>query len=108
MYAIQAKGENVMFLPDDVNELFNKFENAVYSANAVDKKTKQLIALSCSMMIDCKPCINYHYKEAIKAGATKEEIAGTLAICMSVNAGSKRAKYTQIISDLEHNKVGIE
>ena len=97
-----------MFLSDDVNELFNKFEDKVYSANALDKKAQQLIALSCSVMVDCKPCINYHYKEAVKAGATKEEIAGTLAVCLSVSAGSKRAKYAQVISDLEHNKSGTE
>jgi AhpD family alkylhydroperoxidase len=95
-----------MFLLKDVNELYNKFADKVYAANVLDKKTKELIALSCSVMADCVPCINQHYKEAVKAGATKDEIAETLAISMSVSAGSKRAKYTQVISDLEHDKAG--
>ena len=95
-----------MFLLKDVNELYNKFADKVYAANVLDKKTKELIALSCSVMADCVPCINSHYKEAVKAGATRDEIAEALAISMSVSAGSKRAKYTPVISDLEHNKVG--
>ena len=93
-----------MFLLKDVNELYDQFSNKVYAANLLDKKTKELIALSCSVMADCVPCINHHYKEAVKAGATKDEISEALAISMSVSAGSKRAKYTQVISDLEHDK----
>ncbi len=93
-----------MFLLKDVNELYNKFADKVYAANVLDKKTKELIALSCSVMADCVPCINSHYKEAVRAGATQEEIAEALAICMSVSAGSKRAKYIQVISNLEHEK----
>jgi AhpD family alkylhydroperoxidase len=102
---IISGGEN-MFLLEDVNELYNKFADKISAANVLDKKTKALIALSCSVMADCVPCINHHYKEAVKAGATKDEIAEALAISMSVSAGSKRAKYTPVINDLEHDKAG--
>jgi len=95
-----------MFLLKDVNELYDKFADNVYAANILDRKTKQLIALSCSVMADCVPCIHHHYREAVNAGATRNEIAEALAISMSVSAGSKRAKYTQVISDLEHDKAG--
>lgn len=96
-----------MFLLEDVHELYNKFADKVYAANVLDKKTKELIALSCSVMADCVPCIGHHYSEAVNAGATREEIAEALAISMSVSAGSKRAKYTQVVSDLEHDKEGF-
>ena len=94
-----------MFLLTEINELYNQFSDKAYEANILDKKTKELIAVSCSVMADCIPCINHHYKEAINAGATKEEISEALAISMSISAGSKKAKYSQVISDLEHNKV---
>jgi AhpD family alkylhydroperoxidase len=93
-----------MFLSKEVNDLYSQFADRVYAANVLDKKTKELIALSCSVMADCVPCINGHYKEAVKAGATRDEIAEALAISMSVSAGSKRAKYSPVISDLEQNK----
>ncbi len=94
-----------MFLLSEINMLYDQFSDKAYEANILDKKTKELIAVSCSVMADCIPCINHHYKEAINAGATKEEISEALAISMSISAGSKKAKYSQVISDLEHNKV---
>ena len=53
-------------------------------------------------MADCIPCIEYHYRMAVKTGASKEEIAETLAIAMSVSAGSKKAKYSVLINKLEN------
>jgi AhpD family alkylhydroperoxidase len=97
-----------MFLLKDVNELYDQFSNKVYAANLLDKKTKELIAVSCSVMADCVPCIKHHYQEAVKAGATKDEIAEALAISMSISAGSKKAKYAPVISELEGSKVGAE
>jgi AhpD family alkylhydroperoxidase len=95
-----------MFLLADVNELYDKFSDRVYSENVLDKKTKELIALSCSIMADCVPCIDHHYKAVVQAGANQEEIAEALAISMSVSAGSKRAKYGKVIADLEHDGAG--
>jgi AhpD family alkylhydroperoxidase len=93
-----------MFLLDEINKRYNSFSDKVYEANILDKKTKALIAVVCSVMADCVPCINHHYTHAVKAGATKEEISEALAISMSVSAGSKRAKYAPVISKLEHQK----
>ncbi len=90
-----------MFILKEIDELYEKFAGNVYKPGKLDGKTKQLIALSDSVMADCLPCIEYHYKMAVKAGASKEEIAESLAIAMSVSAGSKKAKYSAVIDKLE-------
>ena len=90
-----------MFLLKEIEELYENFAGPVYKPNILDGKTKELIALSNSIMADCIPCINYHYKKAKENGASKEEIAEALAISMSVSAGSKKAKYTSVINELE-------
>jgi AhpD family alkylhydroperoxidase len=90
-----------MFLLEEINKLYDTFSNAVSKPNALDRKTKELIAVSNSVMADCVPCINWHYAQALKCGATREEIAEALAIAMSVSAGSKRAKYSPVIEALE-------
>jgi AhpD family alkylhydroperoxidase len=90
-----------MFLLEEIDELYGKFSNSVYQPRILDAKTKELVALACSVMADCVPCIHYHYDKAVKAGATKEEIAEALAISMSVSAGSKKAKYNSVIEKLE-------
>jgi AhpD family alkylhydroperoxidase len=90
-----------MFILKEIDELYEKFASNVYKPNILDGKTKELIALSNSVMADCVPCIEYHYRKAVKAGASKEEMAESLAIAMSVSAGSKQAKYTSVIDRLE-------
>ncbi len=91
-----------MFLLNEVNDLYDAFSGKVYEENILNRKVKELIALSCSVMADCIPCINWHYNQAVEAGATKEEMAEAFAIAMSVCSGSKRAKYSELISDLGH------
>ena len=86
-----------MFLSKDVEQLYDKFAETVYQPNVLDVKTKELIAMACSVMADCVPCIEYHHKKAIEAGATKGDISETLAITMSISAGSKKAKYGSLI-----------
>jgi AhpD family alkylhydroperoxidase len=93
-----------MFLLNEINKLYDSFSDPVYAANILDKKTKELIAVACSVMADCTPCIEWHYQQAVLAGATGDEISEALAISMSVSSGSKRAKFGPVISKLEHEK----
>ena len=90
-----------MFLLKEIDELYDRFLDMAFQANVLDKKTKELIAIACSVMADCVPCIDWHYQQAVTAGATKEEISEALAIAMAVSAGSKRAKYSPVIGKLE-------
>ena len=90
-----------MFLLKEMDELWEQFSSDAYRPNILDSKTKEIIAVSNSIIADCLPCLRYHYKRAIKAGASKEEIAESIAIAMSISAGSKKAKYSPVINKLE-------
>ncbi len=94
-----------MFLLKEVEELLGKFIDKVYTPNVLDGKTKELIAISNAVMVDCIPCIDYHYKKAKEYGASKEEIAETLAIALAVSAGNKKAKYSKLIEDLSSTNI---
>jgi AhpD family alkylhydroperoxidase len=91
-----------MFLLKEINDLYDQFSNKVAAPGNLDKKTKELIAIACSVVADCAPCIEWHYGQAVTAGANREEISEALAVAMSVAAGSKRAKYGPIVEKLEH------
>jgi AhpD family alkylhydroperoxidase len=90
-----------MFLLKEMDELWEQFSSNAYKSNVLDGKTKEIIAVSNSIIADCQPCLEYHYKRAIIAGASKEEIAESIAIAMSISAGSKKAKYSPVINKLE-------
>jgi len=91
-----------MFLLKEIDQLYDRFSDSVYAAGHLDKKTKELIAIACSVSMDCVPCIEWHYRHAVQAGSTKEEISEALAVSMSISAGSKRAKYGPVVEKLDH------
>ena len=44
----------------------------------MDKKTEELVALGVSYGINCSACMEYHKKEAVKAGLTEEEMLAAI------------------------------
>ncbi|MGQ0286041.1 carboxymuconolactone decarboxylase family protein [Pasteurellaceae bacterium 22721_9_1] len=72
--------------------------NQAAAAEALDLKTRELIALAVAVTTRCESCISVHAAEAAKAGATESEIAGALATAIALNAG---AAYTYSLRALE-------
>ena len=56
--------------------------------NVLDAKTRELISIAVAITTRCDGCIGVHADAAIKAGATREEVAATLATAISLNAGA--------------------
>ncbi len=72
--------------------------NEAAAAEALDEKTRELIALAVAITTRCESCIGVHAEAAIKAGATESEVAGALATAIALNAG---AAYTYALRALE-------
>jgi len=71
----------------EVMKTFGEMARAAHGGNALDDKTKELVALAISVSIRCAPCIAYHTQGAIKQGASREAIAETLAMAIYMGAG---------------------
>ncbi|HEY9131981.1 MAG TPA: carboxymuconolactone decarboxylase family protein [Dyella sp.] len=54
----------------------------------LDAKTRELISLAVAVTTRCDGCITVHTGEALKHGATREEIAEALGVAVSMNAGA--------------------
>ncbi|WP_250626722.1 carboxymuconolactone decarboxylase family protein [Pinirhizobacter soli] len=54
----------------------------------LDAKTRELIALAVSVTTRCDGCITVHTGEALKHGATREEVAEALGVAVALNAGA--------------------
>jgi AhpD family alkylhydroperoxidase len=52
------------------------------------EKTRQLISLAVAVTTRCDGCIVFHTEAALKAGATKDEIAEALGVAVAMNAGA--------------------
>lgn len=90
-----------MLLHEEMQKLFFNFNDRVYEDGYLDGKTKDLIALSNAVIVDCLPCLEYHYKKAIEKGATINEIKEAIAVSIAVAGGNKFAKFTNLVNDLD-------
>jgi len=52
------------------------------------EKIRQLISIAVAVTTRCDGCITFHTDAALKAGATKQEIAEALGVAMAMNAGA--------------------
>ena len=71
----------------DVMKSFSGLAQAALKTEALDVKTKELIALAISVAIRCDDCIGFHAKAAFQQGATREEVAETLGMAIYMGAG---------------------
>lgn len=69
-------------------EIYFQFYKETYRPSALDRKTKELVAISASLIAKCQGCLEGHIKKALKFGATREEISETIAIAMGVSAAA--------------------
>jgi len=89
-------------LTKDSQEMYNRFSDNAMKPDKLDRKTKELIAVCCSVLADCSPCLEWHGKQALEAGASAEEIAEALAIPLTILSGSKMAKYGPVVENLQN------
>jgi AhpD family alkylhydroperoxidase len=90
-----------------VKEMSKLAPNAVAGFIALDKgasktthldaKTRELIAISIAVTTRCDGCIGVHTDRAIKAGATREEVAEALGIAIALNAGAALAYSVRVL-----------
>ena len=66
---------------------FQALARAATQNGALDPKTKELIALAIGVAVRCDACIGYHVKACISHGATREEIAETIGMCVYMGGG---------------------
>jgi AhpD family alkylhydroperoxidase len=71
----------------DVMKGFSALAQAALKPQALDGKSKELIALGISVAVRCDDCIGFHVKAALGHGATREEIMETLGMAIYMGAG---------------------
>ena len=70
-----------------VMEAFEKFHQAAGTTGALDRKTKELMALAISVTHGCDDCIAHHVHDAMEAGATRQEFADALSVAVLMGGG---------------------
>jgi len=70
-----------------VAEAFGKLFQASFAKGALSLKIKELIAMCMGLAVNCPECSKGHAEEALKAGATEDEVAEALAVALMYVGG---------------------
>ena len=62
-----------------IKRLFNLDTNA-YSEGSLDIKAKELIGLSCSLVLRCDDCVKYHLGRCKEVGLSEEQVQEAMGI----------------------------
>jgi len=71
----------------DVTRGFSGLAQAASKEGVLDKKTKELIALTLGVAGHCKGCIGFHSKTLVSLGVSKEELAEALGMAVYMGGG---------------------
>ncbi len=55
---------------------------------ALDRKTRELVAIAASLAVNCNNCLDGHIKKARQSGATEAEIAEVVEVTLAVSAAA--------------------
>ena len=66
-----------------IKRIFNLDTNA-YAAGALDVRAKELIGLTCSLVLRCDDCVRYHLEKCKETGLTTEEINEAMGLATLV------------------------
>ncbi len=71
----------------DTMQAFSALAQAATRDGALDKKTKELMALALGVAAHCDGCIGFHAQALVKLGATREEVEETLGMAVYMGGG---------------------
>jgi AhpD family alkylhydroperoxidase len=71
----------------DVYEGWGELSKAAFADGALDRKTKELIALAIGVVEGCDGCIASHGQAAARAGATPQEAAEAIGVTFLMHGG---------------------
>ncbi len=68
-------------------QAFNGLAAAATKDGALDKKTKELIALAIGVSQRCDGCIGFHMRALVRLGATRAEVEEALGMAVYMGGG---------------------
>jgi AhpD family alkylhydroperoxidase len=86
-HSVSARLASLRTSTPEVMKSFSELGRAATASGALDRKTKELIALAVSVAARCDPCIGFHTQTLVKLGATRQEIDETLGVTTYMGGG---------------------
>ncbi len=92
----------------DAMKAFGALSTAATATQAIDTKTKELMALAIGIAVHCDGCVAYHAKAAHQHGATQQEVVETVALAIYMGGGPAAVYGGDAIRAFEQFSAGKE
>ena len=80
---------------------YTAFRKGVFREGALSLKNKRLIALACGLQSGCTRCVQGQTREAIAAGATKDEVLEAAAVAVVMGGTAVSAETWRVVKVLQ-------
>ncbi|MGX5174212.1 carboxymuconolactone decarboxylase family protein [Aliikangiella sp. IMCC44653] len=80
----KAGNEKLLSTDNLLTKRFVSLDKQAYKDGALPAETKELLALTASLVLRCNDCIDYHLETAVKMGFNKAQIDEAIGIAMLV------------------------
>jgi AhpD family alkylhydroperoxidase len=99
--------QSLALLKEEAVAIYQNFYKEIFKAGAIDRKTKELIALAASAVSGCEGCLMGHLRKARALGASEDEIKEAVAVAFAVNAATV-VDRTDVAAALTKNSVDAD
>ncbi len=80
---------------------FMQLHKASTTDGALSAKVKEMIALAIGIVVRCDGCISFHIHDALKAGASRDEIVDAIGVAIMMGGGPAVVYGSQALEALE-------
>lgn len=77
---------------------FNELARSATEAQALDTKTKELVAVAISIALRCDGCVAFHVKAARRAKSTREELLDVIGMAIYMGGGPSMVYGAEALS----------
>ena len=83
----RKRGHSDLSKKSEVYRAFLDVERKAFSDGSLKKMYKELIAIAISIVTNCESCMEWHIGEALKSGATEEQVVEAIGVGMEMGIG---------------------
>jgi AhpD family alkylhydroperoxidase len=99
----RKRGQAELSKKSDVHRAFLEIEHKAFAEGAVPKMYKELMATAISVVTDCESCMEWHIDQALKAGATEEQVVEAIGVGIEMGIGPATVSARFAMNVLEYH-----
>ncbi|MFM8466089.1 MAG: carboxymuconolactone decarboxylase family protein [Oxalobacteraceae bacterium] len=99
--AVTTRMQGLRQTQPDLMKAFSQLAAAGTQAGALDKKTREFVALGIAVSTRCDDCIGFHVQTLVKLGATQAELEEVLATAVYMGGGPSMMYATHALKAFE-------